>query len=281
MSDLLTVVLILKDRVDFTKFQMAYFNHFHFPYPVIIADGGKDEEIKTLLRDKKNFPNVNYEYIDYPYDSTVSVYYRKMTDVAFRVTTPFSVLIDNDDFYLPSGLDRSLDFLVKNPSYTSSRGSLREIWYSPVENQQSATLGKNLYSQYPDDIVGDTAGLRMLKQSQGFHGNWHNVIRTSHLQAALALLEISCPTNLRFAEQIVGFLNTLWGNSHRNEQDYVLCSQNSERVVGMQDSGQASPNNHFCKILNWLIHDYWVPEFAAMTDIIGGAMAHCDKVSLD
>mgnify|MGYP003123681726 FL=1 len=280
MSDLLTVVLILKDRSDFTKFQMAYFNHFHFPYPVIIADGVKDEEIKTLLRDKKNFPNVNYEYIDYPYDSTASVYYRKMTDVAFRVTTPFSVLIDNDDFYLPSGLDRSLEFLIKNPGYTSARGSLTELWYSPTKSEQSVKLGKNLYGQYLDDITGDSAGLRMLKQSQAFHGNWHNVIRTSHLQATLSLLEISDPTNLRFAEQIVGFLNTIWGNSHRNEQDYILCCQNSERVVGMQDAGQASPTNHFCKIFNWINHSYWVPEFSSMTDVIAASMAHWDKVSL-
>lgn len=280
MSDLLTLILVLKDRPDYTKFQMKYLNEFHIPYPVIIADGGKDEEIKALLRNKKNFPNIEYEYLEYPYDSNTSLFYKKMKDAVFRVSTPFAVLIDNDDFYLSSGLDRNLEFLIKNPDYTSARGSLRELWYSPSKSQQSIKLVNNLYSQYPEDIIGDSAGLRMLKQTQAFHGNWHNVIRTSHLQATLSLLEIADPTNLRFAEQIVGFLNTLWGNSHRNEQDYMLCAQNSERVVGMQDGGQASPTNHFCKIGNWLLHNYWVAEFVAMTDVIAGAMAHWDKVSL-
>ena len=281
MTNLLTVILILKDRSKYTKFQMKYLNEFQFPYPLIIADGGKDEEIKSLLRNKKNFPNIEYEYIEYPYDDTPSHFYKKIKDASCRVTTPFTILTDNDDFYLASGLAHQLEFLVKNPDYSSSRGILRETWYNPESIKQNVKLGNNLYGKYLENVTGNSAGLRMLNQSNTFHGNWHNVIRTSHLQATLSLLEIANPVNLRFAEQIIGFLNTLWGNSRRGQEDFMLCSQNSERVVGMQDKGQASPTNHFCKILNWLHHYYWVEDFASMTDVIAGAMAHWDKVNLE
>ena len=66
----LTILLTLKDRPLFTFRWMSYANSINFPFKVLIADGGKDKAVPTALSNRANFPNVDYEYIRYPYDQT-------------------------------------------------------------------------------------------------------------------------------------------------------------------------------------------------------------------
>jgi len=57
----LTLFLILKDRPFFTERLMQFMNFVQYPFKLIIADGGKDKEIQTLLEDEQTYPNVDYE----------------------------------------------------------------------------------------------------------------------------------------------------------------------------------------------------------------------------
>ena len=107
----LTILLTLKDRPLFTFRWMAYANSIRFPFKVLIADGGKDETVPKVLSDKTNFPNVNYEYIRYPYDVTYAEYYSKVVDALSHVKTPFAVMADNDDFFIVEGLRLAVEFL--------------------------------------------------------------------------------------------------------------------------------------------------------------------------
>ena len=45
----LTVIITLFDRVKFTYRWMEYANRFHFPFKILLADGGKDENIENVL----------------------------------------------------------------------------------------------------------------------------------------------------------------------------------------------------------------------------------------
>ena len=118
----LTVILILKDRVQFTFRWMRYVDAVHFPFKILIADGGSDEKIMQQLAIQENYPNVNYEYIRYPYDETYKHFYIKIVDVISRVDTPYVLMADNDDFFLVDGIKLSIDFLKKNKDFSSCRG---------------------------------------------------------------------------------------------------------------------------------------------------------------
>ena len=94
----LTVLLTIKDRQPFTFRWMEYANNTSFPFKVLIADGGKDPVVTKRLSNKSNFPNIDYEYILYPYDQTYREYFAKLADLTKKVETPYLVFVDDDDF---------------------------------------------------------------------------------------------------------------------------------------------------------------------------------------
>ena len=118
----LTILLTLKDRAKFTFRWMSYANGVGFPFKVLIADGGEDETIPNMLSDRSKFPNIEYEYIRYPYDRTYANYYSKVADALSRIRTPFVAMADNDDFFVVAGLRKSVEFLATHREYAACGG---------------------------------------------------------------------------------------------------------------------------------------------------------------
>ena len=124
----LTIVLTLKDREAFTRRWMRYMNDQCCPYKILIADGGADEGIESELRDLTNYPNLDYEYIRYPYDNDLEIFYAKQLDICKRVETEYLLLADNDDFYLIDKISDVINFLDENPGYSGCRGSIAHLF---------------------------------------------------------------------------------------------------------------------------------------------------------
>jgi len=106
----LTVILTLWDRVDFTYRWMRWMDQQRFPYKILIADGGLDKNIELHLRDKSNYPNLDYEYIRYPHDTNAENYFEKLTDVSSKVRSTYAIVADNDDFILLGPLKKILSY---------------------------------------------------------------------------------------------------------------------------------------------------------------------------
>jgi glycosyltransferase domain-containing protein len=118
----MTILLPLKGRHLHTLRFMYHLNRVNFPYPLIIADGEVHPAVAGLLEDRGTFPNLSYQFIRYPNDSTYSQFYRKMADANRRVQTPYVMLADNDDFPCAAGIERAVAFLEANPDYSSCGG---------------------------------------------------------------------------------------------------------------------------------------------------------------
>jgi len=87
-TNLLTIVMTLKDRPLFTMRIMRYLNATEFPFLLLIADGGKNRRIERILAEKKAFPRINYEYVRYPQDASYQDYFRNWKSPRFRASTP-------------------------------------------------------------------------------------------------------------------------------------------------------------------------------------------------
>jgi glycosyltransferase domain-containing protein len=122
MSAPLTIVLTLKGRVAFTHRWMRYMNDQRCPYPILIADGGDDAVLEGDLRSASTYPRLSCEYIRYPFDVDHAAYYRKLADVVARVTTPFVLLADNDDFFLLDRIEPLLRVLGEHSGCVSCGG---------------------------------------------------------------------------------------------------------------------------------------------------------------
>ncbi|MEI8033283.1 MAG: TIGR00180 family glycosyltransferase [Chlorobiaceae bacterium] len=119
----LTIILTIKGRTPFTLRWMRYMNDMKCAHRILIADGGNDKEIENRLKEYKNYPDLSYEYIRYPYDADFDCYYDKLMDVVSRITTPYVLFADNDDFYLLDKIPSYIKFLDANSDYVSCGGS--------------------------------------------------------------------------------------------------------------------------------------------------------------
>ncbi len=123
MNKKLTIILTIKGRHLHSLRWMWHANKIKLPFPIIIADGEVDPSIERILDNKRNFPNINYQYIRYK-DLTVKDYYFKRMDAISRVKTSYVISVDNDDFLITSGLDLLIDFLDNNSDYVGAQARI-------------------------------------------------------------------------------------------------------------------------------------------------------------
>lgn len=270
-----TYFIILKDRPSYTFRLMNFLNFLNFPFNIILADGGKNNEIEKILSCKENFPNLTYEYLRYPYDETVNEFYLKMADAIEHINTPVASVVDNDDFHLVQGIYNSLLFLKENDHYSSARGSVTHITVSAGDSGQ-LNIGHDMYPEFKDSIVSDSASERVSQQATHFHANWHNPTRTNHLKAIWNMINVVKPQNMRFVDNMTGFLNVAWGNGYRGNYPWML-HQHAERI---EIKGQ-SLKTHFPPQNEWVSSEFWLEEFNKMTEVVGVAIAEYDGISVE
>ncbi|EQA60963.1 TIGR00180 family glycosyltransferase [Leptospira alexanderi] len=113
-----TILLTLKGRPLHTLRWMWHHNRIRLPFPIVIADGGNNQEIERLLSNPKNFPNLNYRYFRYQ-DNLLEDYWFKLADIITKIDTPYVMFSDNDDFVLPDAVCNAEEFLKTHSDYIS------------------------------------------------------------------------------------------------------------------------------------------------------------------
>ena len=269
MDKNLTIVLIIKNFSQYTRRFLGYYNYIKSPYKILIADGGNDQELTKFLENNDAYENLNYQYVKYPFDKTLTEFHSKLGDITKYITTPFCILMSPDDFITDYGLQKSIEFLKVNEDYVSSRGGL---YNTTVGNGVYGHLNvsNNIYTQYLNNIDGETGNERNIQQAKYWHGNWHNVLRTKTCKATLKLMDICNPSNMRFTEQLFGFLPAIFGKINRINDYFMLHQMNSAK-----DSTRV---NDFPQYRQWILQNYWTNDFRLMSEIIGISIAYVDNM---
>ena len=121
--DKLTLLLATKGRDEFTIRFLAYANQISLKYPIYIADGEPKNHIKKIIKNKNFFPNISISYHDFN-DTSYLDYYNKIRVSLKSISTKYVMFIDNDDFIIPNGIEKCLDFLNQNDDYIGCSGRI-------------------------------------------------------------------------------------------------------------------------------------------------------------
>jgi glycosyltransferase domain-containing protein len=121
-TDNLTIVLPIKDRVAFTFRWLRFASEIEIACPIIIADGGHNDQIARKLEAGNPYQKLNLTYIRYPPCNSTNTYNTRIYNTLQKVKTPLVVLGADDDFLFPSGMESTTRFLMDNPDYSSARG---------------------------------------------------------------------------------------------------------------------------------------------------------------
>lgn len=195
-SSLLTLLMPLKGRHLFTLRFLWQANKSSLPYPIVIADGEVHPVIAELLENPATFPNLSIEYIRYPDDTSFSQFYRKMADAAPRIRTPFVMMVDNDDFVVPSGIERCIDFMKAHDDYVSCGGGVAGFALgenrNPAFRNLTGPISRIAYRYSPNyqsrDLAASSLAERVLDGYANYMTTYYNVFRS----AAMATICREC-----------------------------------------------------------------------------------------
>jgi glycosyltransferase domain-containing protein len=269
-KELLTVLIPLKGRDEYTVRISKYLNHINTPFRVLFADGGESTYIENFFKDKDNLPDLKYDYLRYPYDKTMSNFHSKMASATMAIKTPYTLLHDNDDFFITETIQKCISFLNQNPDYNTARGKIHDFHVSRGAYGEPYITGE-MYTEYRDPVDSDTVQGRLLDQCSRFHSNYHNVRRTRNVQMTYKLIEIMDFTNYRFAHQAESLLSVAWGKGTRQVEGPHLLHQASTMSVGSE---------HFPPQDQWIRAEYWKDDFVGMMDLCGALIHHYDNAPL-
>ncbi len=277
VGDQLTILLTLKDRVAFTSRWMSYANETRFPFKVLIADGGTDDEASDLLSDGKRFPNVHYEYVRYKPDLGYSDYYSKTADALRRVDTPYVALADNDDFFIAGALGDAVRFLVAHPDYATCGGQGAVFWVLDSKANEDFLFGNKIEWKAtfePNSIDANSATQRLRAQAVSTADTFfYDVKRTAEARRHYDIVRDICPRDLYLFEQVVCFLTAISGKSKRLDGLYLARQRNSpSRSGGM----------HTERYGDWfgrMLVDTWSDDFSKFVQATSTELAKADGLS--
>ena len=186
----LTITLTLKGREPFTYRWMQYMNEMRCPYKILIADGGDDPVLEEHLRQPDSYPNLDYEYIRYPFDASLDDFYRKLENVISRVRTEYILQADNDDFYLLDRIPEIIAFLDNNSDYVAARGQLVNFEVFNSSGSSKGQVQGAYYKAIPVEapsLDGDCALQRTENlchdmSKYDYYSNWYSIVSTHVLQ---------------------------------------------------------------------------------------------------
>lgn len=277
----LTIVLAIKDRAPFTLRWMSYANQVKLPFKVLIADGGKDETVTEVLSKRANFPEVDYEYLRYPYDETYHHYYAKLVDATRRVQTPFVIHADDDDFLIADGLRRSVDFLRDHADYSSCRGNI-----GGVNIQSSTKYGEfcNVYGgeiKFVRQVYADKSALeataveRMHNYFACYRATWYDVFRTSQsIENFQTLLDLNTK-DLILCQHIPMLMGVVAGKVHVDSYLYLV-----RQVDSPYNSTEAETQKKGDDFDRMLL-ETWSEDFNGFVNAIAAAVSKKDGISLE
>jgi glycosyltransferase domain-containing protein len=107
--DKLTIVIFTYNRHKLLKRAIKYWSNYNLK--ILILDGSDIKLNDSVLENK------NLRYIH----KSTSLYDRLLSSIKY-IDTEFMILCADDEFYLPSALSSCVQFLVKEPSFSSCGG---------------------------------------------------------------------------------------------------------------------------------------------------------------
>lgn len=278
----LTVLLPLRDRVSYTLRWMRYAEVIRFPFHVLVADGGTDNQAAAAFADRSVFPHVSYEYVRYPYDATYADFYTKLHDAVSRVKTPLVALAGNDDFFVVGGLREAAAFLRDHQDYATCGGQSARFW---VAGTDDARPGEGVYGRRVDwkvsldaaSLTAGTARERLRQQSiSSTYLLLDNVHRTEILRNQLQVLRHLNPADFFLGiDYLLPFLSAIAGKSHQLDTLFLARQTDTPDSAGPTHLGMHG---------DWLgrmLIPSWSSDFANFVNATSSALALRDGLPLD
>ena len=119
MNNMLSVIIPTFNRSAFLYRQIRYYCALKFKGTILIGDSSSGDELQRNKQAIKSFNDkLNIHYREFPTLNEPSC----NEELIKLIKTPYAVFVADDDFLVPSGLEKCIDFLEKNSKYNAAHG---------------------------------------------------------------------------------------------------------------------------------------------------------------
>ncbi len=280
----LTILLRLKGRPLFTLRFLFHANRARMPFRFLVADGETRPPLSDILENAREyFPNIDIAYVRYPDDTSLSRFYAKMRDALRRVSTPYVMLADNDDFLGAAGVERAMEFLDSHPDYvccgTGIGGfSVHASRRTPL-GLLAGPISKLAYRYAPNDRAADYSSSSATERVLAGLGNtwsYYAVFRARDL--ALIWSEVSelAPTSLQLVERFCAMRAMTLGKAR---SDPAVIGYWRQYWTSSGSHWEASGNRAPREWVHHLLRNDFNGDFIKILERISGVAATMDGSS--
>ena len=224
LSDL-TIILVIRDRVDFTNRWLRYYQS-NFPYIKLIIADGSNEMLFTKSQEQNLLRNIHYVY--HGPDNDIPTMIRKIRKSIFLVKSKFVLLASDDDFYLLSGIIDAIQFLKENVEWHASMGIVRDFTIIKPAESSDYIYGKVQFGDelYKSSSISGPFPLDRIRHFCTINDSfWHAVYRTESLLRIYCAAEKTELNSIMAFELFINVKSAEIGKLHRNRESLFMLHQ--------------------------------------------------------
>lgn len=230
----ITCMIPTHNRPDFLRRMLTFYSQFPTGFSFLVVDSGKQEsarEHEAIVESSKSLLEIEYQYFD-------TNFVDKCAMGLERIHTPYVVLCAHDDLLFAEPVWKCVEFLSKNPDYSSAIGRTAEM--HPDRPQWSCRVLRG-YS-----IEDKNAFERCRKMADIWFNNFYAVYQTENLldmfQITASCTDYSYDFNMH--EIMLSQLNTLRGMVKVLPVIYQLQTRHGANTSALQRTG-ARPRSEY------------------------------------
>jgi len=248
--EMLTIVIPTRNRSDFFLRLLPYYRDQGLKHRLIVADSSNPE---FLSKTRRVFAGLGKDLnIDHrQYDEDVS-YINKISDAQMFVDTPFSALGADDDFFVPCGLAKAVQFLKEHPHYSVAHGEAISL-----ELRGGGVFGEiervNRYDQRTID--GPEPAARLADHFSNYSTTYYSVHRTNDLCENLQK-RVASKTDLAFGELLASALSMIQGKAKKLDGLFMVRQ------------GFVAKEYEFTDAFDWVATPGWGEQYERFRDCL-------------
>jgi glycosyltransferase domain-containing protein len=241
MPSLLTVIIPTYNRSEDLARTVRFLRRHSSPFPIIIADGSKDEQASRNAKCQELGENIIYFHVPQePGEDTWKNYFRRLDRALQQIKTPYAAFCADDDLLVPESAIQSATFLQANPQYVACHGHYLQFEYT------GDTIRIPNFEYQSPSIDADEISGRLLQLFSRYEAPFYAVFRI----AAMRLLLERCeePDPPLWPELYHSTAAVIAGKLHRDNTIYCL------RNIG--NSPHHRVGSTFRSVGEWVADDF-------------------------
>ncbi|MFX0025176.1 MAG: TIGR00180 family glycosyltransferase [Candidatus Hermodarchaeota archaeon] len=178
--------------------------HNRHHYLTRILDYFSDINLKIFVADSSsrkypNYKNYKINYFHYPNYT----FFEKLSEITQKIETTYALLCADDDFIIPTSIEKCINFLENNKDYSSAQG-----YYVQIVNENGKINFKPIYTYCKKYIIdANTPEERIIQNMSLYMHLFYSVHRSEYLIQVFSLPPIKNLSLIEIAIAMISLIN--------------------------------------------------------------------------